>query len=396
MRARSLTAVGSTAGALAKDIASQVRALRPDALLWLTDSAKPEEVASALSDTCGASVGGVSMQGLLGGGGEHGSSSESSRVVALALSASEGSGATAFHSPPEGLPDLPAESWAAYAAATPDASPHLMLLASPPRTGAFELERWLGRLDRSLPWAKKVGGLTAGDERLFVNGVQHDGGAVGLALEGVAMEAASMQGALPIGPSFAITESEGNFIRALDGKEVGEALEPVLDAFRKAPTGNLMAGVSVPTRAPAAGAAAAAPPLSSSPYVVRALMGYNKDHSFLAIGASPDLLEATGRAAPTPRLLRGERAAGAASQRRRPRGARAPLRRPDGAVPRPRRRTVRRARCRDQRADACARPARADRLPRGRRDRTRGQPHVRPHLHDDHRAAPGGGVVESS
>ena len=84
--------------------------------------------------------------------------------------------------------------------------------------------------------------MTAGDERLFVNGVQHDGGAVGLALEGVAMEAASMQGALPIGPSFAITESEGNFIRALDGKEVGEALEPVLDAFRKAPTGNLMAG----------------------------------------------------------------------------------------------------------------------------------------------------------
>ena len=295
MRARSLTAVGSTAGALAKDIASQVRALRPDALLWLTDSATPEEVASALSDTCGASAGGVSMQGLLGGGGEHGSSSESSsRVVALALSASEGSGATAFHSPPDGLPDLPAESWAAYAAATPDASPHLMLLASPPRTGAFELERWLGRLDRSLPWAKKVGGLTAGDERLFVNGVQHDGGAVGLALEGVAMEAASMQGALPIGPSFAITESEGNFIRALDGKEVGEALEPVLDAFRRAPTGNLMAGVSVPTRAPAAGAAAAAPPLSSSPYVVRALMGYNKDHSFLAIGASPDLLEAAG------------------------------------------------------------------------------------------------------
>ena len=59
MRARSLTAVGSTAGALAKDIASQVRALRPDALLWLTDSARPEEVASALSDTCGASAGGV-------------------------------------------------------------------------------------------------------------------------------------------------------------------------------------------------------------------------------------------------------------------------------------------------------------------------------------------------
>ena len=110
MRARSLTAVGSTAGALAKDIASQVRALRPAALLWLTDSAKPEEVASALSATCGASAGGVSMQGLLGGGGEHGSSSESSRVVALALSASEGSGATAFHSPPDGLPDLPAES----------------------------------------------------------------------------------------------------------------------------------------------------------------------------------------------------------------------------------------------------------------------------------------------
>ena len=59
-----------------------------------------------------------------------------------------------------------------------------------------------------------MGGLTVGDGRLYVGGQEHDGGAVGLALRGVHMEAMVCQGALPVGPSsFAITASEGNVIR---------------------------------------------------------------------------------------------------------------------------------------------------------------------------------------
>lgn len=298
MRLTSVSAVGRDVGRLAEQAASQVLTKlggRPDALLWLTDAAsRPEEIAAAMADCCGASVGAVSREGLIGGGGEHSASPEESRVVALALSSLHDKClARPFHSPPDGLPDLPTESWAAFAAASPADSPHLLLLASPPRDGAFAIERWLGRMDAALPWAKKIGGLTVGDGRLFVGDTQHNGGAVGLALSGVAMDAFVCQGALPIGPSLPITASEANIIRALDGREVGEALESVLTAFQSNPTGSLMAGVSVPSRPAAAAPADAAPlaPYVSSPYVVRNILGYSQPHSALIVGASPELLE---------------------------------------------------------------------------------------------------------
>ena len=43
-----------------------------------------------------------------------------------------------------------------------------------------------------------------------------DGGAVGLALTGVAVDTLVCSGALPFGPSFEITAAEGNLIRELD------------------------------------------------------------------------------------------------------------------------------------------------------------------------------------
>lgn len=101
---------------------------------------------------------------------------------------------------------------------------------------------------------------------------------------------------LPVSTSFAITASEANIIRELDGRPVGEALEASLAAFKEAPSGNLMAGISVPMR-PAATLPTAAPtPLddeagvATSPYVVRAILGYSKQASALVVGASPDLL----------------------------------------------------------------------------------------------------------
>jgi len=90
------------------------------------------------------------------------------------------------------------------------------------------------------------------------------------------------QGARPVGPSFSITESDGNVIRALDGMEVTAALEPVLKEFSSV-QGDLMAGVSVPLRPAAvlpAGAAASAG-ASASPYVVRAVLGYSRRESAL-------------------------------------------------------------------------------------------------------------------
>ena len=296
LRVSSITAAGRDISRLAKDVANKARILKPDALLWLTDShTEPEIIAASLAETCDACIGGVSRGGLVGGGIEHSSARDESRVVALAVS---GTDAVPWHSPPDGLPDLPADTWAEYASASPSDSPHLLLLAAPPRDGAFALERWLGRLDSTLPWARKVGGLTVGDGRLFVGARQHDGGAVGLALPDIDFHAVVCQGALPVGPSFEISASEVNMIRALDGGTVGSALGDELEQLLITNSSSLMAGVSVPMR-PAAGGghasggAAEVGPVSS-PYVVRAILGYSQAHSALIVGASPELLEAPG------------------------------------------------------------------------------------------------------
>ena len=293
LRLTSLAAVGKDVTRLAKDIAAQARLLKPDALLWVSSSSlEPETIASALSETCQACVGGVSRGGLIGGGFEYSISTSESRVVALALN---GCAAIPFHSPPDGLPDLPEAAWTSFAAArTPAESPHMLLLASPPRDGAFALERWLGRLDSTLPWAKKVGGLTVGDGRLFVGATKHDGGAVGLALPDVDFHAVVCQGALPIGPSFAISASEANIIRSLDGKTVGDALGPELEATMASGGDSIMAGISVPVRPAAAVSAPAAAAIdegTTSPYVVRGVLGYSQAHSALIVGASPELLQ---------------------------------------------------------------------------------------------------------
>ena len=237
-------------------------------------------------------------------------------MVALALKAAPKGETDAdvhalpFYSPPDGLPELPATSWATWAAAPPARSPHMMLLASPPRDGAFALESWLGRLDSTLPWARKVGGLLAGDGRLFEGSNEHNGGAVGLAIAGVQMDALCCQGALPVGPSFEITSSEANIIRELDGRDVAEAVHDILAQFSEPPrAGNqvVMAGISVPTRPAAAvpppaadddhastAAAAASASSSKYAYVVRSIVGYSRAQSALLVGASPELLQAPG------------------------------------------------------------------------------------------------------
>ena len=124
------------------------------------------------------------------------------------------------------------------------------------------------------------------------------------------MDALCCQGALPVGPSFAISASEANIIRELDGRDVAEAVDGILSQFSEPPrAGNqvVMAGISVPTRPAAAmpppaadddhasnAAAAAFASSSQCAYVVRSIVGYSRAHSALLVGASPELLHAPG------------------------------------------------------------------------------------------------------
>ena len=230
LRATTLHTAGKGAATALKE---QIRRLdRPvSALLWLADS-HAQEVAGALHDLAPCVVGGSSTQGLIGGGSEHYGAHMGERCVALALTLPDDAAALAFHSRPDGLPDFPETAWTEWATAPPSRSPHLMLLAAPPADASFPLERWLSRLDTSLPWARKVGGLVAGGEgRLWVGGTEHDGGAVGIALSGsVQLEALVCQGATPVGPSYEVTAVEaGSLVRSLDGVDVAAALRPTLE-----------------------------------------------------------------------------------------------------------------------------------------------------------------------
>ena len=297
--------VASLSARCAKSIAEQIRKLdRPvSAVIWLANGSRPQDVAAALEGVAPCIVGSSVQTGLVGGGSEYFSPASDGRVSALAISLPDDAVATAFHSRTDGLPDFDPSTWEEFASAGPSESPNLLLLASPPRDASFPLESWLGRLDSTLPWASKVGGVVGGgDGRLYVGTDEHDGGAVGLALSGsVQLDALVCQGAIPIGPSYQVTHVEaGSLIRELDGGPVAAALQPALDEWRASGgRGALMAGISVDGAAKAklsTGTTLAPLPGASheASYVVRQIMGYYPNESALAIGASSGLLEAPG------------------------------------------------------------------------------------------------------
>lgn len=304
LRLSSLTASASCIGRLCEQIAHKAEAFQADAVLWVTNHTKqPERIARAISDVTKVAVGGISTHGLIGGFdwctdrrgvviGEHYAGNKGcdkqgceSRVVALALSLrAEGMGALPFHSACDGLPELPAWAWEKYITSPPSDAPNMLLLAAPPTDGKFAMEKWLQRLDSTLPYSQKVGGITAGDTRLFVGEKEHDGGAVGLALNGVQVETLVCHGSLPVGPSFEITTAQGNQIQRLDGRPVGEVVGPLLrEIWQQADSPEavgVMAGITVPSR-PAVGGAATGESGGSS-QVIRAVVGYSEPSSVRA------------------------------------------------------------------------------------------------------------------
>lgn len=77
-------------------------------------------------------------------------------------------------------------------------------------------------LEHAHPWANQVGGLLSGSSSLYVGSERYEGGVAGVALHGVALDAVVCQGATPVGPSFAITQSQGISVLELDGQVVGQ------------------------------------------------------------------------------------------------------------------------------------------------------------------------------
>ena len=294
LRCQSLHATGGDARTVARTLLAALdKAAPPSLLLWLADTAQPDRIAAELAAAAPVVVGGVSHAGLVGGGAEYEGKGRAERAVALAVTLPPRATATAWHSTPTGLPDLPAATWEMFATARPDSSPHLLMMGAPPHDAAFPIESFLSTLDRVLPWANKVGGLLAGSSLLYVGAERHDGGVAGVALQGVALDALVCQGATPVGPCFAITEAQGISVLELDGMAVGqhEALDELLRTESAVSGGTLMAGLSVPCGPTAAAggaeaAAAAAARIAHAPqYVIRPIVSYSREGGALELGA---------------------------------------------------------------------------------------------------------------
>ena len=189
-------------------------------------------------------------------------------VAALAIQ--NASAVTPFYSPPEGLPEL--DDWASLASAPPEQAPPLCLLAAPPATAGFDLEK-LARAHGFGIAVVEEGRRRRLRDRLFLNDQATDGGVVGLAFRDCDMQAVVSQGAAPVGKSMLITRADGNVVRELDGGPVASALDPVLQDFMLDEPGNLMVGVEVPTSAAAEGGPAVE---EDRPYVVRQLLGFDR------------------------------------------------------------------------------------------------------------------------
>lgn len=121
-----------------------------------------------------------------------------------------------------------------------------------------------------------VGGLTSSRSRhAQVAGSgpgAAEGGLSGVLFAGsVAVACGLSQGCSPIGPARAITESEGNVIKAIDGRQAVEVLKEDLDASGQRPGQALHVALSVPGS-------------DTGDYLVRNLLGADPERGWIGIG----------------------------------------------------------------------------------------------------------------
>ena len=170
------------------------------------------------------------------GGGIIGAGLEVEQRPALSITAATMPGVDieAFHLDGDKLPDLDAspDRWRELVGVTEGQQPHFVLLADP---YSFPVQNLIMGLDFAFPQAAKIGGLASGAQRpgdnaLFLDGVVHGAGAIGLALHGnIVVDTVVAQGCRPIGEAMRITSSQNNILVELDGKPPMAVLQ---DLFR--------------------------------------------------------------------------------------------------------------------------------------------------------------------
>lgn len=100
----------------------------------------------------------------------------------------------------------------------------------------FPIDPFLHSLREGKRFPSLIGGMvgpaSADANRLLVDGVAHDSGAVGIVMDGAArLEPLVAQGCWPVGPPFHITRCDRNIVFELDGAPAYATLTEMLDAL---------------------------------------------------------------------------------------------------------------------------------------------------------------------
>lgn len=161
----------------------------------------------------------------------------------------------------------------AHGAWIAEAQPSFGILHADPRNPATP--ELVAQLADEIP-CYLVGGLTSSRSRhAQVAGTGHgaaEGGLSGVLFAGsVAVACGLSQGCSPIGPSRAVTESEGNVIKAIDGRQAVEVLKEDLGTSGQRPGQALHVALSVPGS-------------DTGDYLVRNLLGADPERGWIGIG----------------------------------------------------------------------------------------------------------------
>lgn len=259
--------------------------LAPDLVVVFTDVTfdyQVDSLAELVSDFFpGATVLGCTGAGVIGGG------KEIEATPALSLTAAHLPGVvlSTFHITGRALPspDAGPDVWEEQVGTPAAADPHFIVLADP---FTVDSEALLAGLDYAFPAAAKIGGLASGNSRtgshsLYVNGVTHKNGAVGVALSGeIVVDTVVAQGCRPVGHAMRVTAAEGNMLLTADDRPPLEELQDLLqnsnEHDRDLMQHNLFMGVAMDQLQEHAGA---------GEFLIRNIVGADAERGAVAVGA---------------------------------------------------------------------------------------------------------------
>ena len=174
-----------------------------------------------------------------------------------------------------------------------------LVLADPFR---LDVEALIGGLEQAYPGVPIVGGLASGrmDEQrtyVFADDQVHAEGAVAVALGGnIAVRTVVSQGATPIGEPWTITGARGNVLETIGGRPayqvLVETVQSLPPAVQERAARNLLVGLAIDEYKDE---------FHRGDYLIRNLMGADRESGALAIGATRASARPTSSRCATPR-----------------------------------------------------------------------------------------------